>query len=154
VRACARQEARDDLPAMWISAWASCTSCPGSPKAASCPLQERLRLSDIQGCPCNTMPALSQLLSSLEKKGYDAREIARGDSRRVAVSLTSARHRDSYAHKRVYEPHLPRTNDRIGEETKAAHCAPGSNMRTILDGMKRESRNPIRMGRGTNLRKC
>jgi DNA-binding MarR family transcriptional regulator len=44
--------------------------------------------SDLQNNLYMTKPAVSQILNSLEKKGYISREIDRNDRRRIAVSLT------------------------------------------------------------------
>jgi len=122
----------------------------GIAESASCPGRS-VCVSDIQGSLCMTMPAVSQLLSSLEKKGYVAREIDRGDRRRVAVSLTQPGReiltRTSAYTNRIYA----RTIDRFGEENTRQLIALLDHLADILDGMKRESRKPEQNGEDDKL---
>ncbi|AEV29224.1 transcriptional regulator [Sphaerochaeta pleomorpha str. Grapes] len=45
--------------------------------------------SEMQNHPQFTKPAVSQMLNSLEKKGYVHREIDKNDRRRIVVTLTA-----------------------------------------------------------------
>lgn len=65
-------------------------------------------VSDIQSKLFITMPAVSQILSGLEKKGYVTRQADRSDRRKVAVALTPSG-KDILSRTKEY------TNQMIGE---------------------------------------
>lgn len=76
----------------------------------SCP-DKKVYVSDIQSNLYITKPAVSQMLNTLEKKGYVIREIDKSDRRKIAVALTSEgqgvlRRTEEYSNKMPKKPFL------------------------------------------------
>jgi len=53
-----------------------------------CGIDKKIHVSDLHSKHEITKPAVSQILSGLEKKGYIVREIEKSDRRKIAVGLT------------------------------------------------------------------
>ena len=75
-----------------------------------------VNVSDIQSNLYVTKPAVSQMLNSLEKKGYVNRAIDKTDRRRISVTLTEEGAKVLKAMKRYMDQTLGATVIRFGEE--------------------------------------
>ena len=72
--------------------------------------------SEMQNHPQFTKPAVSQMLNSLEKKGYVHREIDTNDRRRIVVTLTEAGKEVLKQGKTYFNNRMNQTIARFGEE--------------------------------------
>ena len=72
--------------------------------------------SEMHNHPHFTKPAVSQILNSLEKKGYVHREIDTNDRRRIVVTLTDIGDRALAQGKAYFNTQLDQTITQLGEE--------------------------------------
>lgn len=73
-------------------------------------------MTNIQNSLCVTKPAVSQMFSALEKKGYISREIDPKDRRRFITSLTPKGEQITIAMKEHADKAITQTIARFGEE--------------------------------------
>jgi DNA-binding MarR family transcriptional regulator len=78
--------------------------------------EKNLNVSEIQENLHITKPAVSQILNSLEKKGYIAREIDRNDRRKISVTTTPAGDEVLTESLRQYDQVLTELINRFGED--------------------------------------
>lgn len=71
---------------------------------------------EVHEHPHFTKPAVSQMLNSLEKKGYVHREIDKNDRRRIVVTLTEAGSRALGRGLSYMDDRMERTISRFGED--------------------------------------
>jgi DNA-binding MarR family transcriptional regulator len=72
--------------------------------------------SEMKEHPHFTKPAVSQMLNSLEKKGYVHREIDKNDRRKIVVTLTGNGEAVLKQGKRYFNDRLEETISRFGED--------------------------------------
>jgi DNA-binding MarR family transcriptional regulator len=72
--------------------------------------------SEMQNHPHFTKPAVSQMLNSLEKKGYIHREIDKNDRRKIVVTLTETGDDACKRGKAYFNDRIEQTISRFGEE--------------------------------------
>lgn len=77
---------------------------------------KNVSVSDIHSSLYVTKPAVSQMLGSLEKKGYIRRETDKGDRRRIAVTLTPEGRRIQKQTQEYVDRRLETVISRFGED--------------------------------------
>ncbi|NCB52771.1 MAG: MarR family transcriptional regulator [Clostridia bacterium] len=85
---------------------------------AGCPNRpiRSVYVSEIQNNVHITKPAVSQILNSLEKKGYVSREMDREDRRKIAVSITPAGQEILIRFRDNFDRMLEAITSRLGED--------------------------------------
>lgn len=79
-------------------------------------LEQNISVSDIQNNLYITKPAVSQMLNSLEKKGYISREIDTNDRRKILVALTPKGQDIVKSMREYFNNMLSEIIDRLGED--------------------------------------
>lgn len=85
---------------------------------AGCPFgpAKSVYVSQIQNNVHITKPAVSQILNTLEKRGYVSREMDRGDRRKIAVSLTPSGREILKRQREDFDKKLEAVISRFGED--------------------------------------
>ena len=103
------------------------------------PCGESVHVSGLNGREDLSMPAVSQLLGSLERKGYVKRQPDENDRRKVTVLLTdSGQTLLKDAHEKI-ERYIDVLVSRYGEEEFGELCRLASRLADTVSGLKEEN---------------
>ena len=107
----------------------------------SCP-DQNFQASDLSSHLFITKPAVSQMLNSLEKKGYISREIDKNDRRKRAVTLTAEGQEILRLTKAFMDRKIETTIRRFGEENTKQLIALFSLLSDISEELNQENIQP------------
>ena len=96
------------------------------------------RLADIHSHLQITKPAVSQMLNSLENRGYILREIDRNDRRKISITLTDKGQEILKATKKDMEKKLDMTISLFGEDNTRKFIASLTALADIVEKIHRE----------------
>jgi DNA-binding MarR family transcriptional regulator len=105
----------------------------------SCSQDQNVNIAEIQSSLFITKPAVSQILNSLESKGYVVRNIGRYDRRKIEVTLTPKGKDILEQAKDFMGETLETIISRFGEENTKQMTELFSNFADVFEEMKRES---------------
>jgi len=108
-------------------------------KEHSCCQDRSMNITEIQNNLFITKPAVSQILNSLERKGYVIRNIGKHDRRKIEVILTPEGKKVSEQAREFVDKNLEIVISRFGEENTKQMTTLFSKFADIFEEMKRES---------------
>lgn len=103
---------------------------------------QNFQVSDLSSHLFITKPAISQMLNSLEKKGYISREIDKNDRRKRAVMLTTEGQEILKQTKEYTDCKIEETIHRFGEENTRQLIALFTLLSDISENLNQENLQP------------
>jgi DNA-binding MarR family transcriptional regulator len=100
---------------------------------------DEVRVSDIKYFVGVTKPAISQSLNLLEDKGYIKRNIAAGDRRSIALTITDKGHNVLNEHIDRMNIFLDRLIEKFGPENMKTMVSLFSQMAEVIDEIKNDT---------------